>query len=138
MNSAPLYRALADETRRKIITLLLKHSYCVSELAKELQISESAVSQHLKVLKKANMLIGEKRGYYVYYDIDREALRNLARELCDLANIKRLPCNKAEGYDCCHMSGDSCSAEVKFFCHGTQLMKDKVQLPMAPCKPQKE
>ena len=59
MNTAPLYRALADDTRRKIITLLLEHSYCVSELARKLQVSESAVSQHLKVLKQADMAANE-------------------------------------------------------------------------------
>jgi len=137
MNTAPLYRALADDTRRKIISLLLEHSYCVSELARKLQVSESAVSQHLKVLKQADMLTGEKRGYYMHYDIDREKLHLLARDIEGLANTNRLPCKGVEG-SCCHLSGDSCSAEVKFFCHGTQIMADKVQLPMAPSMPTKE
>lgn len=137
MDTAPLYRALADDTRRKIITLLLEQSYCVSELALRLQVSESAVSQHLKVLKQANMLTGEKRGYYMHYDIDRRLLHLLAREIEGMANTNRLPPTGAEG-SCCHLNGDSCSAEVKFFCHGTQTMTGKVQLPMAPCMPTKE
>lgn len=139
MSSAQLYRALADDTRRKIVTLLLGHSYCVSELARVLRVSESAVSQHLKVLKQAKLLTGEKRGYYMHYDIDREKLRALAREIDGLANLERQACTGAEGSSCgCHASGDTCSAEVKFFCHGTLGTEDNVRLPMAPCASQKE
>ena len=143
MSQAHLFRALADDTRRRIIRLLLGHNYGVSELARVLKISESAVSQHLKVLKEADLLTGEKRGYYMHYDIDRDKLRELAREIDGMAEIDRQVCTGSEGMcdchtssesaDCgCQMSGDSCSDEVKFFCHGTPDMEDKVKLPMAP------
>ena len=59
MDNALVLKALADETRMKIITLLLSHSYCVRELASILELSEAAVSQHLKVLKGAGLLTGE-------------------------------------------------------------------------------
>jgi Predicted transcriptional regulators len=132
MTAAPVYRALADDTRRSIITLLLGHNYCVSELARTLGISESAVSQHLKVLKEADLLFGEKRGYYMHYDIDREKLRALAREISGLADLERVECTGPEGGCGCPESGDSCSDDVKFFCHGTPGMENKVKLKMAP------
>lgn len=139
MNVAPLYRVLADDTRRKLVKLLLKYCYCVSELARVLHVSESAVSQHLKVLKEANMLVGEKRGYYMHYDIDREKLRALAREIDGLANLGGQTCTAVEESICvCQKSGNSCSAEVKFYCHGTSCMEGKVQLPMAPLPSRKE
>ena len=137
MNTAHLYRALADDTRRSIITLLLGHNYCVSELARVLAISESAVSQHLKILKEADLLTGERRGYYMHYDIDREKLRALAQEIADLADLDRQPCNKPQEMEnaCgCQMSGDACSADVKYFCHGTPDMAGKTILPMATTK----
>ena len=71
-DTALLYRALADETRRSIIRLLLQHNLCVSALAGRLNVSKSAVSQHLKILGQAGLLHGEKRGYFMHYDIDRE------------------------------------------------------------------
>ena len=143
MSTAHLYRALADDTRRRIILLLLGHNYCVSELARVLEISESAVSQHLRVLKEADLLTGEKRGYYMHYDIDRDKLRELAREIDGMADLERQACTGPEGTACdchtssesadcgCQMSGDSCSDEVKFFCHGTPGMEDKEKLPMS-------
>lgn len=139
MSITSLYRVLADDTRRKLVKLLLKYSYCVSELARVLHVSESAVSQHLRVLKEANMLIGEKRGYYMHYDIDREKLRALAREIDGLANLGRQTGTAVEENICdCQKSGNSCSAEVKFFCHGTSCMEGKVQLPIAPLQSKKD
>lgn len=141
MAPSTLYRALADETRRKIITLLLGHNYCVSELARVLNISESAVSQHLKVLKEADLLTGEKRGYYMHYDIDREKLRGLAREIDGMAGLERQPCTGPEdaGHGCgCHKDGDTCPDELKLFCHGTPGMEDKEQLPLSPALKVKE
>ncbi len=133
MNNAPTYRALADDTRRNIIRLLLGHSYCVSELARALEVSESAVSQHLKVLKDAGLLTGERRGYYMHYDIDRQKLRALAREIDGMADLERRARTGPEGAECiCRKNGDSCSDEVKFFCHGVSGMEGKVRLPMAP------
>ena len=150
MNTVSVFRALADETRRKVVMLLLEHNYCVSELARALEVSESAVSQHLKVLKEADLLTGEKRGYYMHYDIDRDKLRALAREIERMADLERQVCTGSEGENCgchadsenadcvCQMNGDSCSDEVKFFCHGTPGMEDKLHLPMAPIPSRKE
>ncbi len=139
MSNALIYRALSDDTRRKIVTLLLTHNYCVSELARVLKVSESAVSQHLKVLKEADLLSGEKRGYYMHYDIDREKLRTLAREIDGMADLEREACAGSEGAGCgCPLNGESCSDEVKFFCHSAPDMEDKVQLPMSPAPEHKE
>lgn len=55
-------KAIADETRLNILKLLLAKKFCVKVLAKKLEISESAVSQQLKVLREADLVIGEKKG----------------------------------------------------------------------------
>ena len=89
MNTASLFRALADDTRRSIVLLLLSGSYCVSALARALNVSESAVSQHLNILRRAGLLTGEKRGHFMHYDIRRERLLELARELEDMAATPR-------------------------------------------------
>lgn len=141
MSTAPLYRALADDTRRKIIVLLLSHNYCVSELARHLKISESAVSQHLKILKEADLLAGEKRGHYMHYDIDRTRLHTLANDIEQMAKLERTPCTH-DGHGkngCgCHHTGASCSDELKIFCHGTANMNEKEQLPLAPAQKNRE
>lgn len=85
-------KAIADNTRLKIVMLLLQHNYCVRALAKHLGLTESAVSQHLKILRDAGLIVGEKRGYFMHYDVDRQQLRALASKLEELASIQREVC----------------------------------------------
>ena len=116
MDNALLYRALADESRRRIILLLLRHNCCVSALARKLDISESAVSQHLRLLRQAGLLTGERRGRFMHYAIDRERLRALAREIDAMADLTT-------------EENDVCSAHAGRLCHDTPK---GLRLPMAP------
>ena len=74
-------KALADEKRLKILRMLLSSDLCVSALAKHLGISKPAVSQHLRILRKAGLIRGEKRGYWTHYMVDRRVLVQIAEEL---------------------------------------------------------
>ena len=85
MDNDLLYRALADNTRRRLIRLLLSGSCCVSALAARLNISESAVSQHVGLLRRAGLLDGTRRGRFMHYAVNRQRLLDLARELEALA-----------------------------------------------------
>ncbi len=76
-----LLKALADPTRAKIIELLSGRSYCVRALSRLLDMSESAVSQHLKVLRDAALVEGVKFGYYTHYRLRRETLAALRSQL---------------------------------------------------------
>lgn len=68
------FKALSDETRFKLFLLLAeKKQLCVGGLAKVLGISESAVSQHLKILRNADLIKGEKKvGYFVHYKVQKK------------------------------------------------------------------
>ena len=77
MDLTLVLKAIADETRMKILSLLLRHNYCVRALARKLGLSEGAVSQHLKVLRDAGLLTREKKGYFMSYDINRSILQIL-------------------------------------------------------------
>lgn len=113
MDRTRILKALADERRMTILTLLLRHNYCVRALARRLGISDAAVSQHLKVLRSAGLLKGEKRGYFMHYDVHRHVLLQLALELEDLAAIgcescspERGSCHAAEAADCHAIDAD--------------------------------
>lgn len=101
-NTTAVLKAIADDTRLKIVKLLLQHNYCVGALARRLELTEAAVSQHIKVLRKAGLLIGEKRGYFMHYDVDREQLRALASEFEKLAAIQR---------EACKLQNEGCTKE---------------------------
>ncbi len=70
-------KALGDETRLKILIIISRRRICAKGLSSHLNISEAAVSQHLKVLKEAGIIIGEKYGYFVRYNIQRNALSEI-------------------------------------------------------------
>lgn len=72
-------KMLADDTRRSIVGLLLTHDLCVGALARRTNVTEAAVSQHLRLLREAGLVIGEKRGYYTHYRINREQLKLAVR-----------------------------------------------------------
>lgn len=125
MDRSLVLKAISDETRMKVLTLLLEHNYCVRTLARSLELTEAAISQHLKVLREAGLVIGEKRGYFMHYDVERAVLRELAEEIETLAAIERKTCTPEKGgckpaeHEKCHTKGE-CGEETKEFCHGKQ------------------
>ncbi|HKL76226.1 MAG TPA: metalloregulator ArsR/SmtB family transcription factor [Halanaerobiales bacterium] len=82
-------KALGDETRLKIIKLLLMKKFCVGALARRLDISESAVSQQLKILREADLVVGEKEGYYVHYIVKIDKLKEAGEYISNLENISQ-------------------------------------------------
>ncbi|OFW59944.1 MAG: hypothetical protein A2133_05210 [Actinobacteria bacterium RBG_16_64_13] len=72
---AELFKALGVESRIRIIELLKeKGPLGVGELSGALGITPSAVSQHLKVLRYAGLVRGERKGYWLPYEIDEAAM----------------------------------------------------------------
>lgn len=73
----------------KILLMLLNRDLCVGALATNLGISEPAVSQHLRILREAGLVRGEKRGYWTHYAVERQAIVQIAEELITLAQTKK-------------------------------------------------
>ena len=72
---AEMFKVLGVESRIRIIELLKQRGpLTVTEMARELGITASAVSQHLKVLKAAGLVRNERKGYWIPYEIDASAL----------------------------------------------------------------
>lgn len=74
--------ALGDPTRRAIFERLADHPRAVGELADELPVSRPAVSQHLKVLKDARLVIDRRAGNRRIYEVDPNGIAAL-REYLD-------------------------------------------------------
>lgn len=75
------WTALGDPTRRKIFERLAARPQAVGELARELPISRPAVSQHLRVLKRAGLVIDQPVGTSRVYRIDADGLGALRNQL---------------------------------------------------------
>lgn len=82
-----IFKALADPTRLRLLKLLCGQSVvfcnggcsgqpflCVGALAEKLQVSQSAVSQHLRILRQVGLVKGERRGTFMHYSIDDEGI----------------------------------------------------------------
>lgn len=72
--AARVFKVLSVETRVRMIELLKRRSLCVNALAKILNITPAAVSQHLRVLRAADLVIDEKKGYFVHYRVNEKTL----------------------------------------------------------------
>ena len=64
-----LFKSLADETRLKIILLLLKKERCVCEIEAALNLSQVKVSRHLTILRYASLVNCRREGTWIYYSI---------------------------------------------------------------------
>jgi DNA-binding transcriptional ArsR family regulator len=79
--SADLFKLLSVDKRIEIIELLKKGSMSVNALAEALGITQSAISQHLRVLKAAGLVTDERQGYWIYYSLNRDALEKCRQRL---------------------------------------------------------
>jgi Mg2+-importing ATPase len=70
---------------------------CVNALPSRLGITQSAVSQHLRVLKSIALVKGEKRGYYVHYHINHEALERYRQLMVATLTGETYPAEKVAG-----------------------------------------
>jgi DNA-binding transcriptional ArsR family regulator len=89
-----IFEALASGPRRQILAYLSEAELTTSELAERFGMSAPTVSRHLSVLQHAGLVTSERRGQFVHYRLERDALVNslagYAFELCPTARpLKR-------------------------------------------------
>ena len=84
MELEQLLKALGEPTRLKIYQALLERKHCVRSLSKKLGISESAISQHLKIMKDAGLVYGEKFGYHTHYLPLQDAIDFLTNQFAQM------------------------------------------------------
>lgn len=90
--SAELFHALSDEARLQIIQILLDGEHCVCDLQGHLDVAQSRLSYHLKVLKDAGVVTDRREGRWAYYTLNRDAIVEAERLLAALrpASNRRL------------------------------------------------
>ena len=94
---ARLLKVLSVETRVRIMQLLKGRVLCVNALAARLDVTQGAVSQHLRIMRDADLVIDEKRGYYVHYRLNEKSLAAWRQELDKLLTPKRGANTKRKG-----------------------------------------
>lgn len=80
-----VFHALADPTRRQLLQSIAKCSICnVSELAAPFPFSLNAISKHLKILERANLIKRQKKGRIHYFVFERRALKEATQVINQL------------------------------------------------------
>lgn len=75
---------MADPTRRKILKLLKKGSLNAGEIAAEFNMTKPSISNHLSILKQADLVDSEKIGQNVIYSLKTSVLEDMLKMLSDL------------------------------------------------------
>lgn len=84
---ARIFKVLSVETRVHMIELLKRRSLCVNVLARALEVTPAAVSQHLRVLRDADIVTADRNGYFVHYKVNEATLakwREVANGLLEM------------------------------------------------------
>ena len=83
---ADIFKALSDSTRLRLVKLLVDYdgALCVNALARKLGVTQSAVSQHLRVLRQVGLVRGERDGPFVHYSVDAEGLERYRVTLSEI------------------------------------------------------
>jgi DNA-binding transcriptional ArsR family regulator len=82
------FAALADDTRRAIVRLVAKNGELTStEISKNFQITPPAISQHLKILKEANVLNVKKDAQKRIYTLNDSGMVEVEKWLLDIRNL---------------------------------------------------
>ena len=78
-------RALSDDTRFRILETLVGKETCVCELVDQLGVAQPLLSHHLKTLKEAGLVHARKRGRWMFYSLEPDALEATAEALNRIA-----------------------------------------------------
>ncbi len=65
-----VFKALSDPNRREILNLLKKKDLSVTEIQRHFKITGPSLSHHLDILKRANLVIAERRGQFIFYSLN--------------------------------------------------------------------
>lgn len=74
---AELFKIFGDSSRIRILSLLSKEKLCVNEISKILNLSNSAISHQLRILRQARLVRYQKQGKEVYYELDDDHIEKI-------------------------------------------------------------
>lgn len=105
---AKIFKALSDPTRLKIIRFVAtkKENFYVGEIAEKLNISSSAVSQHLKILQNVNIVRPVRKGYKMYYELNKDNVDSFKDNMEMLLKMVFVPCDFDGPCDECLKKGN--------------------------------
>ena len=80
---AELFKVFGDSTRIRILFVLFEAEVCVCDLAQVLQITQSAISHQLKILKQNKLVKSRREGKSIFYSLADDHVRTIIAQGCD-------------------------------------------------------
>ncbi|MCI9503754.1 MAG: winged helix-turn-helix transcriptional regulator [Hungatella sp.] len=71
------FKALSDLTRQEILNLLKEGPLTAGEIARHFQVSGATISHHLSILKEAGLVLDDRQGKYIYYELNMSVVDEL-------------------------------------------------------------
>jgi len=84
-----LFRALDDPTRRQILDMLKAGKLNAGQIADAFDMTKPSISNHLDILKNADLVKAEKKGQFVYYSLNKKSVHNVIIYLQKLIKIDK-------------------------------------------------
>ncbi|MDO5407077.1 MAG: autorepressor SdpR family transcription factor [Eubacteriales bacterium] len=78
------FKALSDGTRREILNLLKEGPMTAGEIGEHFPVSGATMSHHLALLKEAGLILSEKKGKYIYYELNMSVVDELLSWITEL------------------------------------------------------
>ena len=77
-------RALADPTRREILSLLKSGRRSAGEIVEHFEVTAAAISRHLSILKDADLIFDSREGKFIYYELNTSVLEEILLWISEL------------------------------------------------------
>ena len=90
ISDAKVFKALCDEHRLMILELLRSGEKCACVLLEELDIAQSTLSHHMKILCESGIIDSRNEGKWTYYFISEEGSQSAKSLLADLTSVKEI------------------------------------------------
>ncbi len=87
-NQARRFKALSDVTRLKIVEMLAEGDLCACKILSHFDVTQPTLSYHMKILTGSGLVRGRRKGAWMWYSLDREALRKASSLLSEIYDVR--------------------------------------------------
>ena len=82
------FKAISDPTRREILDILKEGQKTAGEIGEHFEATGATISHHLSILKKADLISDEKKGKYIYYELNMSVFQEVLNWITGLTGGK--------------------------------------------------
>ena len=94
-DNARVFKAFCDEKRLAILAMLQGGEKCACELLEQMDISQSTLSHHMKILCDSGIVTGRREGKWMHYSISRDGAEYAKKLIDEISNVTPVKLNRS-------------------------------------------